>query len=288
MRKSALIAFAQTTTVKSWVYQTVEWNARVATIQSQLLVVESSSSRATHFILPDLKESVLLPQDKVEFLSSTRPGSRIQTIATCRHTEQTLLETASRMMDNKEDKIILLVGGNDKGPNTLSTVKAATLLKASASTKDVDLWGVANPNDKDSLRRVEEKIDAGVSGFVTQPLLSSHALEVLESYPRCCNDNDTSSLSSSSLIVYLAGLAMPQTKHGLLFWLQLLGQPELAEDPLFQSHMAFFSQPYYNTSITWSRRERQNLALRATIDGIHYMPLRNGTQDLLALLGTTR
>jgi hypothetical protein len=39
---------------------------------------------------------------------------------------------------------------------------------------------MANPNDPNTLDHVEEKIKAGITGFVTQPLLASGSLDILK------------------------------------------------------------------------------------------------------------
>jgi hypothetical protein len=46
--------------------------------------------------------------------------------------------------------------------------------------------------------------------------------------------------------------------------------------------MAYFQSPYF-TSMAWIQREIQILEAHATIDGIHFMPMKN-TKDLLDLL----
>jgi hypothetical protein len=241
---------------------TVEWSPKVASIQSEL-----PADAISHFILPDMPR-IQKAKDRQRFLASVPKKQRIQTIATCRHTPTSLAQW--RLPADK----ILLVGGNDKGSTipdttTLSVVEAAQILQ---NETDTPLWGVANPNDPNSLDRVEEKIQAGITGFVTQPLLSSDSLDILESYPT--NDD----------ITLIVGMALPKTAKNLQFWMTLLEQePELLQnDPLFQSHLAYFSQPYY-TSLAWVGRELQNLSSRANnVDGIHCMPFSN-TEDLIAM-----
>ena len=242
MRKTTVLLLAS-----KWKYHTVEWSPKVAAIEPKI--------NCSHFILPDLP-SVYSPDDRAKYLSDTAPKQRILTVSTCQHTPETLKKISA---DFKADRI-LLVGGNNKTRDTLSTVEAAKLLK---DISDIEIWGVANPNNPTSLATVEEKLRAGITGIVTQPLLASHSLDVFESYPR--DDSSTT---------YIAGLAMPTTAKNLQFWCRLLEQPELEKDPLFQAHLAFFSQPYY-TSIAWIGRELENLSTMATIDGVHFMPLGN-------------
>lgn len=224
---------------------------------------------ATHFVFPDLPQ-VYSPQDRKNYLISTAPKRQIQTVALSRHKSWKSLVANPIVQAASPDSKLLLVGGNDKGPETLSTIQAAKILR---NELDAELWGVANPNDLGSVESIHAKREAGIQGFLTQPLLCSTALETLQAYP----SKDT------TLVV---GMAMPQTAKALQFWSQLVvvGETEqaaMAQDPLFQSHLAFFSQPYF-TSIAWIGRELQHLATHTEpnhIHGIHFMPLKN-TDDL--------
>ena len=173
---------------------------------------------------------------------------------------------------------LLLVGGNEKTPESLSVVTAASILQEQQQCGQ-QLWGVTNPNDPNSIQSVERKIAAGITGFMTQPLLSSHAIDIFEAYPRQ-QQHGTSTTGTG--ITYIAGLAMPKTARSLQFWCDLLEQPELRQDPLFKAHLAFFSaQPHYS-SYQWIGKELVTLATSTTMDGIHFMPLTN-TEDLVAL-----
>jgi hypothetical protein len=237
--------------IPRWKFHSVEWNPKVASVHAQL-------PESTHFVLPDLPD-VYTQDDRVDYMFRVSPPQRILTVSACRHTPETL-SRSSFDADN-----LLLVGGNEQTEDSLSTVAAAKILKV--TNANLTVWGVANPNDPHSLESVQEKVEAGITGFITQPLLSSQALDNFESYPR---QGDTS---------YVAGMAMPRTAKNLQFWLRLLNQPELEHDPLFKAHLAFFSQPYF-TSMTWLGRELENLTTTATIDGIHFMPMGN-TDDLV-------
>ncbi|KAL3898050.1 MAG: hypothetical protein SGARI_006772 [Bacillariaceae sp.] len=210
----------------------------------------------------------------------------------------------------------------------MSVVEAARIIRENENAqsssscddgrKKIALWGVANPNDERSVERVYDKLEAGlIQGIITQPLLSSTAHETLRSYktlaPRNNNNKD---------VTILAGLAFPRTARSLQFWAKnlLLDDQDnhnvLRNDPLFQSHLAFFSQPYY-TPISWIGREFQELLMMTSlsfgmeeedddegaksassssssstttttpspappIDGIHCMPLKN-TEDLCTI-----
>lgn len=240
----------------------IEWNQNVAPIQNQLLPA------ATNFVFPDLTE-VFSDEDREDFSSNTDPNQRIHTVATCQHkNSESLLNSVSKV---DPDSIILLVGGNNRGPKTMSSICAAKILQ---NEKENVIWGVANPNDPTSFDSFERKLESGMSGFITQPLLSSHATSTMQMYRDCATKDTT----------ILAGLAFPKTIRGLRFWAKLLDQEEeLEKDPLFQSHLAYFSQPYV-TPIAWIGRELQDLLVvnntdGTCIDGIHFMPLKN-TDDL--------
>ncbi|CAJ1935171.1 unnamed protein product [Cylindrotheca closterium] len=239
------------TALSLWKHNSVEWSPKLTAVQAHL--------RAnTRYVLPDLPH-VLTSEEREDFMLQVSPPNRVVTIATCHHTPSSLKEFSLKA------DTILLVGGNDKSDKTLSTSDAAILLKE--QNEDISLWGVTNPNDPYSFESVNKKIDAGMEGFITQPLLSTPALDIFESYPR---DADTR---------YVAGLAMPRSAKNLQFWLKLLDQPELEQDALFKAHLAFFSQPYF-TSMAWLGRELENLSTRATLDGVHLMPMGN-TEDLI-------
>lgn len=242
----------QSLSLSRWKFHSVEWNPKVAVVQKNL-------PESTNFVMPDLP-NVLTDDDRVEYMFQVSRPKRVLTVSACRHTPESLSQSSF-----KADKL-LLVGGNEQTEDSLSTVAATKILK-DANT-DQTLWGVTNPNDPHSLEMVQEKIDAGITGFITQPFLSSEALDNFENYPR-----------QGDAISYVAGMAMPRTAKNLQFWLTLLEQPELENDPLFKAHLAFFSQPYF-TSIAWLGREVENLTTRATIDGIHFMPMAN-TEDLV-------
>jgi hypothetical protein len=258
----------------------VEWNPSIAAtaVQNHLLPA------ATHFVFPDLSD-VFSDDDRVQFVSTVPdPNQRIHTVATCQHeTAESLLTSLS---DVEPGSNILLVGGNNRGPNTLSSIDAARIL---ANEKENSIWGVANPNDPKSLDALKQKLESGMSGFITQPLLSSCAKDTLQLYRDCATATTTTTTTD---VTILAGLAFPKTIRGLRFWAKLLGQEEeLETDPLFQSHLAYFSQPYV-TPIAWVGRELQDLLLvgnnnnntanNSCIDGIHFMPLKN-TEDLCTI-----
>jgi hypothetical protein len=241
----------------------VEWSPHVARIQSQI------SRGVTHFILPD-RPDVFDDDQQKQFYANVPSRQRIQTIAACLHTHTSLTDCLVQSRDTVDK--FLIVGGNSKQHQGLSTLQALQVAKDADMSSDVEFWGVANPNDENSKDGVHAKLEAGMNGIITQPLLTSHALETLASYPR----GDT--------IVYMAGLALPKTAKGLLFWLDLLGQSDLADDALFRDHYEYFCSG--KDSLTWAQDQFDILNGTTNVDGVHYMPLRN-TRDLVSLLSDT-
>lgn len=295
----------------------VEWGTVHKTKGSIARILPQLQPAATHFVLPDLPH-LYSDDDRQEFWQATTTGSsrpqRIQTIAVCYHdSHESLLKTVKQSSIEHPNTTFLLVGGNEKdkqsslmSSSSLSTVQAANMLRNELGGPDVvSLWGVANPNDPSSIESTGEKIEAGITGIITQPLLSSTAKDTLQLYNSQCRSS-----SSNDGITILAGLAFPTTAKSLQFWAtKLLRQgDELRTDPLFQSHLAYFSQPYYTTTV-WIGRECQELlsymdietvaAAEAAVDlshqstqsktrssiihGIHCMPLHN-MDDLCTLL----
>jgi hypothetical protein len=267
-----------------WNHLTVEWSPRVAKLQTETTILET----ATHFVFPDLP-AVYTSEHRAIYLKSTPPEKRIQTLAVCRHeTWQSIVKTAKRRLGITAEDIstsgpqgaLLIVGGNDKNSSTISTEEAVTIIRSELGAH-VELWAVADPNDPTSPRRVETKAASGVHGFFTQPLLTSTAWDTLNSFET----------RNASLVV---GVACPRSAKNLQFWRQLLDRPELLDnDPLFLSHLAYFSQPYV-TSLAWIGRELQQCftqsttdGARPTVDGLHFMPLRN-MDDLATVFGTLR
>jgi hypothetical protein len=241
----------------------VEWNQNIASVQSQLLPATK------HFILPDLPD-IISDQDRLEFSKKCiNPSQRIHTVAACNHdNSESLLNFVS---DVDPGSKILIVGGNNKSNSqtTMSSIDAATILH---NEMDNVLWGVINPNDPNSVDCFEQKVNSGMSGFITQPLLSSHAMDTMEIYQDYCT---TTTTKNNNDITILTGLAFPKTVRGLRFWAKLLDQEEeLERDPLFQSHLAFFSQPYF-TPMSWIGRELQNNMSLSSNNGVHFMPLKN-------------
>ena len=193
------------------------------------------------------------------FLDTVPKEKRIQTIASCRHTMQSL----SNLPINSDH--LLIVGGNEKGNGNLTTVESVKILRD--RMEETTIWATANPNSESSVSSVSEKLGSGVSGIVLQPILSSKAASILEEYP--------------SEITYVAGMALPRTAKGLIFWETLLQQPDLSDDPLFQQHLSHFMDG--RASLSWAQGQLALIESIPCISGVHFMPLKN-TKDLLSLL----
>lgn len=190
-------------------------------------------------------------------------------------------EASNAFISNLHGGKLLIVGGNNKNGATIkvSTEQAVKILRSELGAT-VELWAVADPNDPDSPQRVSAKVNSGVDGFLTQPLLGSLAWDTLFSYE----------MGDASLVV---GMACPRSSDQLRFWQQLLDRPELLnDDPLFQSHLEYFSRSEHSSSAAWIRNEVQQCFTNSktngvgnSIHGIHFMPLRN-VEDLVAVLGS--
>ena len=256
-------------------YRTVEWHPRLINLSKRLEI--------SHYVLPDLPK-VYSESDRKQFFDTDSKG-KIVTIAACHHNEKTLRQLVTDM-DENIDKL-LVVGGNEKKETFNGTSQLAKLSSIDAieilldQESKLEVWATSNPNSEKSVDDVENKVSAGISGIITQPLLSSPALDIFNSYPR----EKTTSLDDNENCFrtqYIAGVAMPSNNKSLQFWLTLLRQPELENDSLFKSHMAFFQSPYFS-SLGWIQRELWNLEVNASIDGFHFMPMQN-VCDLEALL----
>lgn len=256
-------------------YRTVEWHPRLINLSKRLEI--------SHHVLPDLPK-VYSESDRKQFFDLDSKG-KIMTIAACHHNEKTLRKLVVEM-DESVDKL-LVVGGNEKEQIFNGKSRSAKLSSTDAigvlldQDSKLEVWATSNPNTEKSIDDVKNKVSAGASGIITQPLLSSPAFDILNAYPR----EKTISQSDGEYCLrtqYVAGVAMPSNNKSLQFWLTLLRQPELENDSLFKSHMAFFQSPYFS-SLAWIQRELWNLEMNTSIDGFHFMPMQN-ICDLEALL----
>jgi hypothetical protein len=332
---NAAAAFSTTATRNNNKIFTIEWSPRIGQIQSQLILPNDNNNvPTTYFVLPDLPH-IYTDNDRATFLGTVEPSQRIHTIATCRHeTSESLLSYVKSTIE--PESIILLVGGNDTKkkknnnkknnkdrPSFLSTIEAARILRNRNVQCDNVLWGVTNPNDPQSIGSVQKKVDSGIDGFLTQPLLRSYAYDTLQQYKDNNsnhrlddddNDDDDDDVDSDDKysdplshqehaskklekknITLLPGLALPTSVQSLQFWAKLIVEEDdnnnsnnnatrVMSDPLFRSHIAYFSQPYV-TPLAWIGRELESHlspSLNNIVDGIHFMPLKN-TDDLCTI-----
>jgi 5,10-methylenetetrahydrofolate reductase len=237
-------------------YVTAEW--------SWNLMSSSPNIRVSHFILPDLPTTNNVEHQQF-FLESVPKAKRIVTIAAANHNRESLIQRGKEEDFGLEHvSKYLVVGGNHKGKGSglgLTSIDALRILQEH-SPMGTEIWGVTNPNDESSIRDVEIKIESGVQGFVTQPLLSSRAIEIFKSYPR------------HSSICYIAGVAFPKSVPNLMLWLKLLGQQDLLQDELFKQHLEYFSDARNSNTVSWVKNELHTLYGLA-IDGVHFMPINN-------------
>lgn len=257
-------------------YRTIEWHPRLINLSKRLEI--------SHYVLPDLPK-VYSESDRKQFFDMDSSKGKIMTIAACHHTENTLRKLVMEMDENVDKALV--VGGNEKKEKFNGTSQSAKLSSSDAievlldQDSKLEVWATSNPNSEKSVDDVNQKISSGASGIITQPLLSSSALDIFNAYPRqksMSQGDDEICLRTQ----YVAGVAMPSNNKSLQFWLTLLRQPELENDSLFKSHMAFFQSPYFS-SLSWIQRELWNLETNASIDGFHFMPMQN-ICDLEALL----
>lgn len=272
-------------------HQSVEWGLAVSKIYHQL-------PSSTTLLLPELP-NVITPNLREQF-GRTKNHPKVSTLAINRHTPSSWLHHFECQLQQKQQQSddhphFLIVGGNDKpthGGGTLSTPQAIALIQ-NHHFGGTTLWAVANPNDPSSVDAAWRKVEAGASGLVTQPLLTVPARDtILERYPKNTHDD----------VAILAGLALPKTVQGLLFWATLLDgkTPDTCrssssslllwkDDPLFQQHVSHFRQATTTTvSLEWAQSQHNmllDLVVDGSIAGIHYMPLSN-TRDLLELILT--
>lgn len=266
-------------------WASVEWGATVARIYKQQHHLPDAVSSMLHVVLPDLPDKILPPEVRTKFFARVPMPRRLQTIAACNHPSKRSL--LSYVENSLEADHVLVVGGNDKtGSIGLTSTEAIRILTAHRSCTDerFKVWAVANPNCKDSVDDVRAKYEAGATGIITQPLLSSHATETLHRYATVTDVNSCT---------YVAGLALPTSVSGLMFWGRLVApgqQQSLEGDPLFEEHCAYlaresisFSTTSIYSSTTWAANQAQMLSEISMLSGIHYMPLHN-TPDLIAIL----
>ena len=310
----------------------VEWSPKM-TLATSTTSSTSSSQQPQHNELLSLVDNFILPdlpmkyseEDRNTYFNTIPYNKQCITIATCHYkTKESLIDrvsmslvgsTSSIINDDKENKEkrskrkLLLVSGNDKDNNTneaaLSSIDAARILHSSSTKEQFDVYGVINPNDPNSIKHVENKIEyGGITKFITQPLLTKDSIDIFNAYPLWTTGD------ASSEIEYIVGIAMPQNIQNLYFWLKLLDipqQPEktlLQNDPLFQQHVNYFasrssSDLENNTKLImteWIQNEICRIEEEAAsindcdhgrgsrIHGFHFMPVTNIQKKLNPLI----
>jgi hypothetical protein len=252
----------------------------------------------THCVLPDLGEKVMPKSQRDSFYDVVPSSCQIQTVAVNNHrsssTNAWLRHVSARIREGKhgsdcyDDDLaspahLLVVGGNhkndivDDGGTTgrLSTVAA---IRACTSTRcfgdrAVIAWAVADLSAPNSVNDVLQKIDAGATGIITQPLLSRRAYDSLA---RC---SEIMNGSSSPTVTIVAGMALPKTLRSLLFWESLL-QSKLDDDPMFLDHCKYFRSS--GNDLEWALAQVKALESFDMVKGIHFMPMKNGrTLDMM-------
>lgn len=229
----------------------------------------------SHLVLPDLGADVVSPFQRSLFFDNVPSSSRIQTVAVnnrsredwLRHARCRTLEGLEHEYLNDDAQHLLIVGGNKKsearsmlGVSTCEAIRSVL----QHGGDGLKVWAVVDPNDRNSALSLANKLEAGATGIITQPLLSSRSFESLHLY--------SSVLRNYSGISFVAGMAMPKTLRGLIFWESLLNS-DLKSDPLFQDHCRHFETS--GDDCQWALNQQRVLEEFSIIDGVHYMPLKN-------------
>jgi hypothetical protein len=246
----------------------------------------------THCVLPDLGEKVMPKSQRDSFYGVVPKICQIQTVAVNNHrsssTNAWLRHVSDRIKEGKhgsdcyDDDLaspahLLIVGGNHKNDivddgGTTARLSTVAAIRACTSTRcfgdrTVIAWAVADLNAPNSVNDVLQKIEAGATGIITQPLLSRRAYDSLARYSEIMNG------PSLPTVTIVAGMALPKTLRGLLFWESLL-QSRLEDDPMFQDHCNYFRSS--GNDLEWALAQMKALDPFDMIKGIHFMPLQNG------------
>jgi len=252
-------------------HPSIEWNASVSRLLTNLSDVPKHEVRhqlmAADYVLPCVPSvSESLRQD---FFQSVPREQRIQTVVACQHSDDSLQRTLEECKFEKEDRI-LIVGGNDKQLKIEQDASFLTSQKAIQIAAPLcTVWAVANPNNPTEAS-ILSKLEAGATGIITQPLLSSRAAYAFEQYP--VDDN----------ISYVLGLALPKTLKDLCFWLKLTDLQQVADDDfMVKEHLSWFQNKH--ESKEWIERQLQIIENIDNVSGVHCMPMGN-VPDLLAVL----
>ena len=266
--------------MRRWSFESVEWGRAVANVHRALVgmgAASGSSSRFDpYFVLPDLP--TVSEELKTRFAASVTRNRQIRTIALQHFSDEAAVERYVRNGSVGVSGHLLVVGGSsNQGNLSLTTPQAIALLKNVMT--DCKIWATADPNDNCSVESVKQKLEAGVTGIITQPFLSSRAAETFEAYPE------------EQSVSYAAGVAFPTSLKSLLFWQKLVAVPDLADDSLFRDHMRYYERPndtvQARSSLQWVKTEIVRLKQFRKLKGVHYMPLHN-TRDLLTVVEEER
>ena len=299
-------------------FRSIEWSAAVARLLRQHeaatgdggpIVTNNINDAAavswlrqqTHnYVLPCLPSiSNELRHDFVKMIP--RSQERMQTIVARQHTAQSLEEL---LVQQESGARFLVVGGNAYSKS--STTAAATnnskgsfLTTPQAIQFIVDrdpqctVWAVVNPNKNRGEQQQQEqehlsaKLEAGATGIISQPLLSSLAAYHLEQYYRdlVVAQNTDRHGKPTAAVSWVVGLALPRTLKNLLFWLKLVGLEDAVDDDiLIKDHVAWFGRNKNKGSLDWIQRQGQiATTLQMEVHGLHWMPMDN-TADLMAML----
>ena len=141
----------------------IEWSGSLARIWPQI------QPYVTQVVLPDLPMTLGV-ECRDDFRDKVRIQNRIRTVAVNDHSEASWIKYVQSTMEEGNDNVVV-VGGNNKG-NRLSTNDAIRCCRNKLSCR---VWAVANPNTQDSVASVNEKLQAGATGIITQPLFSETA-----------------------------------------------------------------------------------------------------------------
>lgn len=247
-------------------FQSVEWSRGVARVHSQLKGV-------SHYVLPDLPDLPSVERDSFFDSNTSSPKNNQKKIVTIaagnHHSVESFDRTLRKNLRNEDIDAFLIVGGNDKNKEFSATdaISRAKLIILNEHS-DTTVFCVANPNEPPSWNNLNAKMSAGADGVITQPIMSPGALDALADYP----------------LPVIAGVSLPKTRRSLFFWLELLKQPELQENELFQRGLDFLEDSE-NGPLQWAQSQLDLIEeVGGPIEGLHFMPMQN-TKTLLDLLG---
>lgn len=236
-------------------FQSIEWSLEVARLH-----IETPSplpKQRTFYVLPHLPDLVDQQLDDI-FHNEVPEERKILTMIASQCTDGMLNFVKDICLDIEETDHLLIVGGNNRG--SITTPDA--IRYAVQHGNKCKVWATANPNAKSSIDSVHQKIEAGATGFITQPFLTANAMDTFEQYPH------------KDKITYIAGMALPKTVKSIQFWKKLLSpQVDVEDDSLFQDHVRYFASG--KDPNEWAQNQKKTLQTIPGIRGFHYMPMKN-------------